>query len=309
MPSKINVALVGYGYWGKIFFKYLDASKFISILWVCTKNSSPELKKNRCKTSNNFNEILNDDSVELVVIITPLKSHYQLAKKALLSKKNVFIEKPTTNSYQKTKELFRIAKNKDKLIITDFPYVYSESLIKLKSLVKKQENIKKVDISFSQLGRFGRGDVLYLLGTHILSILNSLFSIEKINIKSNKIFKTKSSESPEVREILFIANKIQFNVSMNLLSVDKRRIMTIYGDKKVIQWSPDSENSLAIFENNIKEKKLNEIPMKIKFDEKNNLRNVVSYLVDTIKKESIPNNELALKVQKHIEVIIKEKIK
>ena len=112
-----------------------------------------------------------------------------------------------------------------------------------------------------------------------------------------------------VREILFIANKIQFNVSMNLLSVDKRRVMTIYGDKKVIQWSPDSEYSLAIFENNIKEKNSNEIPTKLKFDEKNNLRNVVSYLVDTIKKESIPNNELALKVQKHIEVIIKEKIK
>ena len=305
MINRFNVALIGYGYWGKIISKYLIANNTINLKWICTKSTKPKLPNNLIICSD-LSKILDDESVDIIFIITPLSTHFDIAYKALKFNKNVFIEKPATNSFAQTKKLIELSNKIDKKLITDFPYVYSDSINSLRSIISKNKIIHKVEINFSQFGRFDRGDVIDLLGAHALSIIHHLFDLKRIYFKKNKLSKIISKKFPESREFNFTSNKIEFDIKLNLLSPNKTRLMTIYGSENIIQWSPDSEYSVSycILKNFSKNGVI-----KHKYDEANSLINVIKYTIDVLRNKTQTNNELSLKVQKSIEQIKKTIIK
>ena len=54
-------------------------------------------------------EMIDDPSIEMVVILTPVGTHYQLIRQALMAGKHVYTEKTITDDLEKAKELARIA--------------------------------------------------------------------------------------------------------------------------------------------------------------------------------------------------------
>ena len=88
--------MVGIGYWGKVHFKYLNRNKKVKIKKIYySKNYKNILKlKIREKSTNNLRDILDDNSISHVDIVTPVETHAPLAIKFLKKNKNVLVEKP-----------------------------------------------------------------------------------------------------------------------------------------------------------------------------------------------------------------------
>ena len=144
MTRMNKIAIIGIGNWGKNLVR--DFSK-ISDIKKCTSNGNTQniewLKKNYPSIDyvNNHKEIFNDEEINAVIISTPIKTHYTLVKKALLSKKHVFIEKPLCSNISEAKELIQIAKKNNILLFVGHIFLFNEVLKKIIQNFKKRKNI------------------------------------------------------------------------------------------------------------------------------------------------------------------------
>ena len=92
--NKKNVALIGYGYWGKKIFKYLQESGDFKVKYVFFRglqklNESTIREKYGVEFVKTIDLLMADKNVPNVIIATPVDTHYELTKKALLNSKNV----------------------------------------------------------------------------------------------------------------------------------------------------------------------------------------------------------------------------
>ena len=108
-----KIAIIGLGKWGKNLIR--DVSK-ISCVKKCSSlgnsNNIKWLKKKypSIQYTYNLKEIFADKEIDAVIIATPINTHYNLVKKALLAKKHVFVEKPLSSTLSNAEELIKIAK-------------------------------------------------------------------------------------------------------------------------------------------------------------------------------------------------------
>ncbi len=118
MIKKINVALASFGLSGQVFHgPYLKLNKGFEVVKILerTKGLSKELFPN-AQIARAYEEILKDNSIELVIVNTPDKFHYKMAKEALLAGKHVVVEKPFTKTLDEAKELSSLAQSKGLLV-------------------------------------------------------------------------------------------------------------------------------------------------------------------------------------------------
>ena len=159
LSMKANVGLIGRGKWGsKLKSKLIKNS---NLKFVCGKNS-------------NYSKLIKKNNIKWVFIATPNKTHYQIVKKCLNLKVNVFCEKPLTESFLDSKYLFNLAyKNKVKLYVSDVYSFHNKKVNKLRSnnIVYRSKKVPGKDLEF--LNRF-----MY----HDISILYK--HLKKIKIKS-----------------------------------------------------------------------------------------------------------------------------
>ena len=131
----ISIAIIGIGHWGRNLIR--DFSKFCEVSY-CFGKGNPEnlawVQNNfpQIKIAESIEQVLNGRKVDAVIVATPVGAHYQIAKKALLANKHVFLEKPPTTSAKQSAELLRIAKQKKVLIFTDNTFYYHPVFTKLK---------------------------------------------------------------------------------------------------------------------------------------------------------------------------------
>lgn len=128
MDKKLNIAIVGFGWFGKQHFKVYEKLNNVKITAICdvninnigkTKSLQDEFHKDVSKEDSldlqnvnlydNITDMLNKEEIDLVDITAIEVEHYNLAKEALLKGKNVIIEKPMTINYSDAKELYDIA--------------------------------------------------------------------------------------------------------------------------------------------------------------------------------------------------------
>jgi len=122
MDKMKKLGIIGIGNWGKNLIR--DISK-ISCVKKCSSLGNPKniswLKKKYPSIQHtcNLKEIFDDKEIDAVIIATPINTHYNLVKKALLSKKHVFVEKPISSTLSKAEELIKIAKKNNLKVIED----------------------------------------------------------------------------------------------------------------------------------------------------------------------------------------------
>ena len=173
-----GIAIIGYGYWGPNLVRNFSSVANSRVEWVI--DLRPErldvIKKQypNIKTSANLDDALNDPNVHAVVVATPVKFHYALAKKALEKGKHVLIEKPMTQSSEEAEELVAISKEKGLVLMVDHTFLYTGAVRKIKALIDSGEigNIQYFDSTRINLGLFQPDiNVLWDLAPHDISIL------------------------------------------------------------------------------------------------------------------------------------------
>lgn len=178
MSKIIKIAVVGYGYWGPNLVRNFLENGSVRISYVCDldKKKLSRVKKKYPKIGiiSNYNTILRDKSIDAIVIATPTSTHFQLAKKALLAGKHIWVEKPFTQTSSEAKELTELANEKKKIIFVDHIFLYTEAVQVIKELIlkKKLGRIYYFDSTRINLGLFQPDtNVIWDLAPHDISIM------------------------------------------------------------------------------------------------------------------------------------------
>ena len=175
MSEPLRVALVGLGYWGPHFARIAIESAGSELVWCCDRSEDaldlPRRRYPQVPRTTEFQDVIDDASVDAVIIATPTGTHADLAVAALESGKHVLVEKPLAAS---SEEVDRIdAARGDRVVMVGHTFVYNTAVAALRDLVSNGElgRVQYVDSVRAALGPI-RPDVnaLWDLGSHDASI-------------------------------------------------------------------------------------------------------------------------------------------
>lgn len=151
----MNVALIGNGYWGKIYLKTLEKIKDVNVSVY----------------THNYKDLFESD-IQCVIIATPTETHFQIAKDCLLAGKHILVEKPFISNSQDVKELRELAGD-NLIVMVGHIYLHHDAVIKLKELLKTIGNIQCV--YSKRMSNSKHPNSLWEMGSHDLYILDYLF--------------------------------------------------------------------------------------------------------------------------------------
>jgi len=181
----IKIGIVGFGYWGPNLARNFFAMPECELLAICEKNADLAQKAARMYggvyVTDNYDELLNNDEIDAIVIATPVSTHYDLAKNALLAGKDVLIEKPLTHTAAEAAELIDIAEQNKRILAVDHTFLYTGAIRKIKEIIDSGGigRIIYIDSSRLNLGLFQSDvNVIYDLAPHDLSIVCQLLGKE-----------------------------------------------------------------------------------------------------------------------------------
>ena len=135
----IRFGVIGYGYWGPNVVRNLYGLEGAQLTTIC--DQSPNALK-RAKQlypgvtmTKDSADILRSPDIDAVAIVTPVWTHYDLAKKALENGKHVFVEKPLTSTTQQAEELIELAERKNLSLMVDHTFLFTGAVRKIRQLI------------------------------------------------------------------------------------------------------------------------------------------------------------------------------
>src|SRR5256885_3072167 len=115
--STINFGVIGYGYWGPNVVRNLDQLEGAKVLAVCDKSSAARKRINKSypqiDVTSDPAELIASSKIDAIAVVTPVWTHYELAKAALENGRQVFAEKPFTCGAEQAEELIKLAYGKN----------------------------------------------------------------------------------------------------------------------------------------------------------------------------------------------------
>lgn len=254
----IRIGVIGYGYWGPNIVRNFHAHECSQVVSVCDKNPKCQGRLHKVNPSIPFttdeNEILKSSEIDVVAIVTPVWTHYDLAKRALENGKHVFVEKPFTCSVAEAEELIEIADRKNLKIMVDHTFLFTGAVRKIKQLVDQKElgNLYYYDSLRVNLGLFQHDvNVIWDLAPHDLSIMDYV-----IDEKPEAVVATGEKHLNGVEDVAFITvyfpKHIIAHVNVNWLSPVKVRTTLIGGEKKMLVWNDlDVDEKIKIYDKGV----------------------------------------------------------
>ena len=233
-----NLAIVGIGYWGK---KLVSEFSNIANIKFCYSQGNPSninwLHRNYPKVNfcKNFQDILDDSTIDGIVIASPIGTHFEYALKSLKSKKHVFIEKPISTTKKQGQTLLTIARKNNLEIFVGHIFLYHPVLSKLKKLMKK-EKINSMYLGWHRFGPFKEKISLDLL-SHYIIILKEFFNQPKKLIIKSKIGYVTNCDILSLH--VKFQKKVNCVIELNRVSYHKQREIIIKSDKNLYKWEDD----------------------------------------------------------------------
>ncbi len=304
--KKFKVSIIGYGYWGPKLARNFQNSNFFNLTSIIDISKKNLIKAKRdfplAKIGNDYKQSLNKLNISLVVISTPTKTHYQIAKYALEKKINVLVEKPLSLSIKEVKILENLAKKNKVLLFVDYPFLFSGSIKYIKKLIddKKFGNLIEIE-SFREQAPIRKDcNVVWDLTVHDVSILDFLLKKMPYRYESRK-FKTVSKNQADTAYLnLSYKNNINVFLKNTWISPSKIRLIK-FKFKKAIVYCDENEPIYKIRIYKKKQANNNEYNLEVPdLDLSEPLSVLVNYIYKSLseKRNIIFNNNLNLNITK-----------
>ena len=288
----LRVALIGYGYWGPKLARNINNSNIFKIDYIIDN-----LKKNLEKAKKDFplskllknHSNLKKNNIDLVVISSPTKTHYKIAKH-FLSFSHVLVEKPLSLNSKDVIDLEKIAKKNNKLLFVDYPFLFSGSINIIKKIIKNKKYGKLVEIeSYREQAPIRQdADVVWDLGVHDISILKHWLNQNPIKIKSIKYNTVKTLKKDTAYINLEYKDNLKVFIKNSWISPTKIRLIKLKFEKAIIY----CDENEPIYKLKIYTKKNNSSPVyKLNLPEldlSEPLYNLIEYVGNSISKNNNP---------------------
>ena len=254
----IRIGVVGYGYWGPRIVRNFDATADCEVTMVCDK--SPESLQRvkqahpHVKVTSDLTEFLSSPGLDAVAVVTPVWTHFELAKAALENGKHVFVEKPFTCSVQQAEELIELADRKNLQIMVDHTFLFTGAVKKIRQLVDEGAlgDLYYYDSLRVNLGLFQHDvNVIWDLAPHDLSIMDYV-----IQEKPELVVATGEKHLNGVEDVAFITvyfpKRIIAHINVNWLSPVKVRTTLIGGEKKMLVWNDlEADEKIKLYDKGV----------------------------------------------------------
>jgi predicted dehydrogenase len=240
----MNSAVIGCGYWGRHLIRNFYTSKNWTLKYICDiKQSNSEQIADLYPgviATIDYNMILADRSIDAIIIATPVSTHFELAKKALLAGKHVWLEKPMTSSSLEAEELCKLAESKGVLLHVDHTFIYTPAVRKMKEIIDNKElgDILYFDSVRVNLGLFQHDvNVIWDLAPHDISIWEFCVGKKPVSVHAIGSMPYKYSEN-DIESIAYLTVKFEdgtiAHFHSNWLSPVKIRQIILGGSKKML---------------------------------------------------------------------------
>ncbi len=235
-----HVVLIGYGYWGVNLLRNLISAPQISKVTVCDvlQERLNIVRKNHptIAVEQDYNHVINQSEVDIVVITTPTSTHYELAKKALQNKKHTLVEKPLCVSSEQAAELYRIARENEVILYTDLTFLFNGAVEYIDGYIKDGQvgKINYIDSTRVNLGIYHNDtNVIWDLATHDVSIIQRLIKKSPTHIRAISSH-TQENHTDLAYIFLYYPKDLLVHINCSWASPTKIRQMIIGGEKRMI---------------------------------------------------------------------------
>ena len=258
-PKKINIGLVGFGYWGPNLARNLDKSDKFNLSHICdldaSRRSTAEKSHPDSVITASYQGLLDSEEIDAIAIATPVNTHYLLAKKALLRGKHVLVEKPITESLIEAEELVNIAEKNNLTLMVDHTFTFTGAVQKIKDFISDGQigelfyySSERVNLGIFQADV----NVLWDLAVHDLSILNYLKKEPPIKVSACGINHVPGEPENIAFMTLFYKSSFMAHINVNWLSPVKLRRCLIGGSKKMIVYDElSSDEKIKVYDKGI----------------------------------------------------------
>jgi predicted dehydrogenase len=237
----IKVGVVGCGYWGPNLIRNLRQSPDCQLKVICDASEQRLRHMQRMHPdvpmTTHFDDLLNDGEIEAVVIATPVRFHYQMAKACLEAGKHVFIEKPIARTAAEAEELVALADRQGLVIMVGHTFLFSPAVRRMKEIVDAGDigEVQYISAQRLNLGLFQKDiNVAWDLAPHDLSIVLHLLHELPVGVScQGSSHVTRGIEDVTMMYLNFTRNRCAF-IHNSWLDPKKVRQMTVVGSQRMI---------------------------------------------------------------------------
>lgn len=243
----VKAGLCAFGLSGKVFhapFLKEHPGFFISAIVERSKEESKE-KYPEATIYHSVEEMLQQADIELVIVNTPVQTHYEYAKKALEAGKNIIVEKPFTVNVSEAEELTALAEEKGLFVSVYQNRRFDRDYLQVKKIINegKLGNIKEAEIRFDRFrttpsgkqhkenpDQIGSGS-LHDLGAHLVDQAVQYFGYPEKLFADVFSMKGPAFANDYFEILLFYKNDLRVRLKSSVFSKEAHNAYTVHGDK------------------------------------------------------------------------------
>src|SRR5271166_5625484 len=254
----LRFGVIGFGYWGPNIVRNLDSVEGVRIQAIADKSAAArqraQAKHPGTRVTSDACEVICSADTDAIAIVTPVWTHFELAKAALENGKHIFVEKPFTSTAVQAEELINLAAQKNLQIMVDYTFLFTGAVRKIKQLLQEEKlgKLYYYDSIRVNLGLFQHDvNVIWDLAPHDLSIMDHL-----IAERPEEIVATGQTHLSRFEDVAFItvyfSNEIIAHINVNWLSPVKVRTTLIGGEKKMLVWNDlEADEKIKIYDKGV----------------------------------------------------------
>lgn len=262
-------------------------------------------------------DVILSPEIDAVAVVTPVWTHYELAKAALENGKHVFVEKPFTSTVAQGEELINLALQKNLKIMVDHTFLFTGAVKKIHQLLEEGTlgKLYYYDSTRVNLGLFQHDiNVLWDLAPHDLSIMDYLIQASPEAVVATGQKHLNGHEDVAYMTLYFPENVIA-HINVNWLSPVKVRTTLIGGEKRMVVWNDlEADEKVKVYDKGVNitnREGVYEVLVNYRtgdmwapqLEQMEALRQELSYFVDCISNGQVPINDgcAGLRVVKMLE--------
>jgi predicted dehydrogenase len=253
----VRIGVVGLGYWGPNLVRNLHELTTAEVAWMCDLRPAVlDLLGRRfpaVRQTRDLDEMLDDDSLDAVAVVTPVSTHHDLALRALEAGKHVFVEKPLAGSSEEAIDLIHVADARGLVLAPGHTFLYSPPVNRIRDLIRSGE---LGDIYFISMSRVNLGlhqsdvSVTWDLGPHDFSIL-----IYWLDETPSRVVSMGRACIGRKEDVAFIncefGSGAIAHVELSWLAPSKLRRTTVVGSRKMVVYDDGSNEPVRVYDSGV----------------------------------------------------------
>ena len=257
----LEFGVIGYGYWGPHLVRNLGAMPNSAVRFVADLDAgrlaqaAQAFNAPQLTFTKDANDLFTSDTLDAVIVATPVRSHFALAKQALLAGKHVFVEKPLAVTVAEVEELVALARERGLKLMVGYTFLYHSSVRALRRMLQEDElgKLYYIDAQRLNLGQY-RPDVnvVWDLAPHDISMLRYLLDMDPVSVRADGV----SHVAPGIEDVAYIhlryPGSLFAHLQVSWLHPTKVRRFTLVGNRKMALYDDvDPQDKVRIYDRGV----------------------------------------------------------